>query len=493
MTQAATAMRGTWNDTRRDVARRSAQTPDIRATDKSLPAEEAIPMSFMDRGRPVPRADYLGFKDSEEHWQMLEEQTMSTVDDTPPPPVPAREGQYARRRQHFLTVPENDTTLIEPHPTRYHRPKSIAGLPSGDRHELHMEMVEELSRVTAENEALRNRIVQLQKDLSDAQDFVFSLQPRQTNITESEASSEYNSLCGMVQQWVETNVGDALYERDMHREKIYPHAAKELLDLISKPGKQAFVYLDTDEYNIVSAIMKFLCVEIFDRPFFCPIEDGAVKILSSVEKAMRNMEPRRDLSTIRLWRSETYAAVCQRPDFPEFRRQRTMQLTDQLTTLMSVIVPRAEKRRLHVSIQNNIVKPAMALAHRLHLSVDRYSLEWSTFSKIPLEARSHAPKDFMEYESLNIVQGARVVRFPLPNPRCTFTYLLDMSPALVYYEAKADAWGEAKILKKARMLIALTKEGDDPFTAPRLNPTEYATCLGQLEDKATRRKEGRRL
>ncbi|RFU34293.1 hypothetical protein B7463_g2071, partial [Scytalidium lignicola] len=492
-------MPGFWSDN--DVVHYSPQR--LSMMEMSLPTDEGIPISIMERGRPIPKGDYKEFKNSEEHWQMLEEQMMDEEDTPPRKPaselhssgehtvnllidiaVPDRNDQYPRR-SHVLGGLENDGAFID-HSSRQRR-KSLASFPTGDftyHHELHTETMEQLSRVNKENETLKNQIVQLQKDLSDAQDFIFSLQPRQINITESEAVSEYNSLCGMVQQWVDTNVGDALYERQMHREKLYLlHSAKDLLDLVSKPGKEAFVYLDTDEYNIVSAIMKFLCTEIFDRPFYCPIEDGAVKILSSVEKAMRNMEPRRDLSAIRSWRSETYTAVCQRPDFSEFRRARTMQLTDQLTGMMSVIVPRAEKRKLHVSIQNNIIKPAMALAHRLHLSVDRFSLEWTAFSRIPPESRSHSPKDFAEFECLNITQGARVIRFPLPNPRCTLTYILDMAPSLVFYEAKADAWGEAKTLKKARVLVALMKEGDEPYMPPRLNPSEYATCLGQLEDK----------
>lgn len=157
------------------------------------------------------------------------------------------------------------------------------------------EITEKLSRASKENATLKKQIAQLQKDLTDAQDFIFSLQPRQTGITESDATTEYNSLCGMIQQWVENNVADALYERQMHRGSIYLHPAKELLELISKPGREAFVHLDTDEYNIVSAIMRFICLEIFDKPFYCPVEEGTVKILSSVEKAMRNMEPRRGM------------------------------------------------------------------------------------------------------------------------------------------------------------------------------------------------------
>lgn len=165
--------------------------------------------------------------------------------------------------------------------------------------------------------------------------------------------------------------------------------------------------------------------------------------------------------------------------------------------VMAVIVPRAEKRKLHSSIQNSIIKPAMTLAHRFHLSVNKFNLEWTGFCRTPPDARSHSSKDFAEFECINILQAAKVMRFPLQNPRCDFTYLLDVMPSLVMYEAKADAWGDPKVLRKPKVLVAVIKEGEEPYSPPRLNPTEFATCLGQLEDKLFRRREptlfGRKL
>jgi hypothetical protein len=68
---------------------------------------------------------------------------------------------------------------------------------------------------------------------------------------------------------------------------------RKLLSLIPQPGKEAFEYPDTDEYNVIAAIMKFLYLEIFTKDFYCPIERGHMNFLNSIKRSMENLEPRR--------------------------------------------------------------------------------------------------------------------------------------------------------------------------------------------------------
>lgn len=151
---------------------------------------------------------------------------------------------------------------------------------------------EKLEDSKKECKQLRDQLLLLQKDLNDTQDFVFSLQRREQTITEADAAAEFHSLCMIVEEWVQTQLGEAFDNKSI---KATPHLPRirKFLSLIPQPGKEAFKYPDTDEYNVIAAIMKFLCHEIFDKDFYCPIERGAMDFLTSIERSMRNLEPRR--------------------------------------------------------------------------------------------------------------------------------------------------------------------------------------------------------
>jgi hypothetical protein len=49
--------------------------------------------------------------------------------------------------------------------------------------------------------------------------------------------------------------------------------------------------------------------------------------------------------------------------------------------------------------------------------------------------------------------------------------------------AKGDAFAEPKELKPPRILVAVTKEGQGPFQAPKMPPGKEATLLGWLEKR----------
>ena len=218
----------------------------------------------------------------------------------------------------------NNHSAADVHPAYYFEepkdisPKSLLVKEEGKRSALEAEldstMVE--ARATAdmleeskkECKRLRDQNRELQKNLDDAQDFIFSLQRREQKITESEATADFNSLCMIVEEWVQTRLGEALDKRLAKEKATIPAiTAKRFLSLIPQPGKEAFKYPDTDEYNVIAAIIRFLCIEIFDRDFYCPIDPGALEFLNSVERSMRNLEPRRgqshfplEVTTIRL-------------------------------------------------------------------------------------------------------------------------------------------------------------------------------------------------
>ena len=121
-----------------------------------------------------------------------------------------------------------------------------------------------MSRSENECEILRAQVIELQRNLQDAQDFIFSRQPRQQKLTETEAAEDFNTLCGSIEEWVDTKLGDALEEKTPTKARLHYTSAKMFLSLIPNRGREAFKYPETDMYNITAAILRFLCNEIFN-------------------------------------------------------------------------------------------------------------------------------------------------------------------------------------------------------------------------------------
>ena len=132
------------------------------------------------------------------------------------------------------------------------------------------------------------------KNLQDAQDFIFTLQPRRQKLTETEATADFNTLCGSIEELVDTKLGEALDDMILTKENsIYLQPSEKLLSLIPSPGKEAFKYQETDKYNITAAILRFLCQEIFNQEFYCSVGSRELEFIVSVERSMRNLEPGR--------------------------------------------------------------------------------------------------------------------------------------------------------------------------------------------------------
>jgi hypothetical protein len=201
--------------------------------------------------------------------------------DEPPPPAPPRKEP----------LPKNGAPKTAAKGTTKESEVMINDL-LGDTEVL----AEQLAESRKESQILKEQLFETKQKLHEAHDFIFSLQPKRANITESEAQTEFISLCECVNEWIQTKLGDALYEKCILTEKGIPRdPAKNLLGMVSQPGREAFGYPETDEYNVIAAVMRFLCTEIFDREFYVPIENGATDFLMGIEKAMRILEPRRGL------------------------------------------------------------------------------------------------------------------------------------------------------------------------------------------------------
>jgi hypothetical protein len=200
------------------------------------------------------------------------------------------------------------------------------------------------------------------------------------------------------------------------------------------------------------------------------------------------------MSTCRRWRSEAYAAFANRHEFTAQREARTNELVKELASMLHIFVPRLNTEHYATvfwpSIRTIIIEPALDLAHKLHLSVDKFNVEWTDFSRTPPRDRKMAPELFQPFDSMDLLKSKKLKPQDLEAAGLV-TYIMDLTPQLSFQVVKADALAEAKVLCKARVLVAATKKGKGPFMPPELEDGQVATLLGWLADRLRRERKSR--
>jgi hypothetical protein len=135
------------------------------------------------------------------------------------------------------------------------------------------------------------------KQLEDARNHIFRLQPRRTDITEIEANELFNDLFNNIQRWAANRLEKILdmQEDGRLRGRTFPReAARKVLQLTSARGMQSNKWDGSDEFQIIAIIMRFLCRSFFDRVFYCPLTaegqqniNDTTTIISRVEQLMK--------------------------------------------------------------------------------------------------------------------------------------------------------------------------------------------------------------
>ena len=69
---------------------------------------------------------------------------------------------------------------------------------------------EEISDLQTKLQQAEKQSAEYQQNFDDAQEQVFSLQPRRSDITEDDAASEYSTLRVNVENWIESHLKAAL-------------------------------------------------------------------------------------------------------------------------------------------------------------------------------------------------------------------------------------------------------------------------------------------
>ncbi|KAL2060169.1 hypothetical protein VTL71DRAFT_9564 [Oculimacula yallundae] len=339
-----------------------------------------------------------------------------------------------------------------------------------------------IKNMRVERELLRNEVISLRNDLQEAQDFVFGRLPKQQSLTETEAISSYNALCGMVEDWVESTLGNAMEDMSATKEVLDIATAKILLSIVSRSGKRAFRLQNTDTYNVSSAIMTFLQKYVFDQVLCGTMKDADNELLLSIGDAMRNQTPAKDVAAFRTWHSDTYTAFTEKPGFLQRRKEMVDILAWQLAAALHLLSPGTDGNVFLRVIRDTIVEPAALLAQKMFLSVDLFTLEWTPrYDRGSPGNTAMQPIEFGEVDFSDFAKNGKLVN--TISQRDKMDYLFDISPALVMTAARGIEWGERKVLKKAKVLGRYIENGalaknEQQVPLPSL---EGETMLGWLD------------
>lgn len=158
-----------------------------------------------------------------------------------------------------------------------------------------LERLGHLSRESSELKAqlleTRDQLKAKNKDLKHVRTHGPRLQAKRNDITEAEAKEAYRSLCDKVQRWVQDRLPttlDLLFSGKMKK----PSAAQSanLLTLVREPGKSCLAVHESEEYHVTAAIMYYLWLTVFSKPFYCPLDDSGdnstLTWIAGIERSM---------------------------------------------------------------------------------------------------------------------------------------------------------------------------------------------------------------
>lgn len=182
----------------------------------------------------------------------------------------------------------------------------------------------------------------------------------------------------------------------------------------------------------------------------------------------------------RSWHSETLTAIANGPEFPRNREKRIAKLVLQLSSILCIFVPQVDEEDFQATLRSSIIVPATSLAHKMHLSVDEYNLEWTAFHRLRIHDRIEQAEYLQSFELANVLIDGKVVKSKPEGAR--IEYIFDISPQLVLRAVKGEGYAERKVLKRSKVLVAVVREDEDWLRMLRYDSKQEPTLLGWLEN-----------
>lgn len=164
---------------------------------------------------------------------------------------------------------------------------------------------QELSEAQNQLAEVRNQAKSKDKQLSDAKDQIFRLQPTRKDIIESEAVETYRTLCGNVQRWVENRLRAILDDLDYGKLKGMPPSAQatRFVSFMREAAKRGLNLDQSDVYHVMAIIMNYLCLVFFSKSFYCPLDDyegdATLAFINDLETSLSRLP--RGMSLVAVW------------------------------------------------------------------------------------------------------------------------------------------------------------------------------------------------
>ncbi|KAI8932990.1 hypothetical protein NX059_009644 [Plenodomus lindquistii] len=338
-------------------------------------------------------------------------------------------------------------------------------------------MEETLDYRQKELERQERKTLKAEKQLEDAHNHIFRLQPRRTDVTEAEAKEMFNDLFNSVQRWVGNRLDkvlDILDQGKLKNREFPRDAARKILALTGARALQSSGLDQIDEHHIIATIMEFIRRSFFDHTFYCPLVVGTepkdvTPAVNRIEQLMRAVP--RDESQCREWRVEALLAMTLEEGFTGRRTRHEHQKTIELFSLLAPLVPNAEPQDLGDSIKRNMIMPAMDLAHHLQLAATTYFLKWTSFNAdLRVGNVTSSSVEFSNFTSMNIQENGKVIA-PLNKAPSTSSqaismrYLFDVAPGLYSKPPGIEDITKLKVISKPRVLVHVGN------SAPKSGPT----------------------
>ncbi|KAF2011914.1 hypothetical protein BU24DRAFT_485218 [Aaosphaeria arxii CBS 175.79] len=338
----------------------------------------------------------------------------------------------------------------------------------GDASRIQTELAEAKKKATEKQRAEQKAL----KQLDDARNHIFRLQPRRTDITESEAQELFSDLFNSIHRWVTNRLETVLDELDENRLRSRPYArepAKRFVDLVSRRGMQHMNASNNDEWIVISVIFQFLYREFFHPSFYIPLrgEDKQGNIIATIDRIESSMShvPRdTDAPHCRDWRVEALTALTHEKGFTERREAYDRSKTEELLGIISplVVKPSKDIQEIRTSIGRNIIRPALDLAHRLQLATTHFYFAWTSFNDdLRSGAVTSTDVNLSPYTCVDLLQGGKVVKAPTSSQSQVpgVTYLFDISPGLYSRIPEGEGFSNSSAVYASRIAVVAGRIG----------------------------------
>ncbi|KAK5991080.1 hypothetical protein PT974_09357 [Cladobotryum mycophilum] len=298
----------------------------------------------------------------------------------------------------------------------------------------------------------RQQLKAKSKELQEANDQISRLQHQRKDITESEAQEAYRKLGSNVQRWVESQLPPTLNDLQTGNLKLRPNPAQaaRFTSLIREPARHLLNAWKSDEQHVIAIIMHYLLLVFFAKPFYCPLDDTDGDTTASWIDELENIMSKlpRDIDRCREWRCETLAALTSQKAFKAKRSSHLSLITDDLASLLSVLIPHVPITELQCSLRKAIINPAADFAHQLHLASNIFSLKWPAKSA---ESRLEV------YECINLANNGEVLSLGnagnSSQSQHKVSYLFDVMPGLFVERIEVGKKLARKTICRPKVLV----------------------------------------